>query len=943
MRVSGMRTSTILVCGMCILGSLLAGQSSAQDRRIDAVEALLLTQWDMTPEDMVVEVVLDPVIGQSQRYRVLRCFLDRQKAVARHREYVQQSYLPRLEKMFREMPAEDLRSFRLILQGMADLQQERDQSDSQIREYLRQQLAEPTLSPARRAACQALLSEIQGQAAVSANETWRTEEQQISRLLAKGSAADAYRLALSIVSDGRRPPADRVGALKRLDQILTYPTGIEFEQVRQDLTRICVAVQEPVLAAPLVGSIMRVAFLEKMDPEHVLAVVNGLAQESNAAARNAAAAALVEVQTSRQQWGFDLKANLAQAEPLVQQANLDPQARQEYQQLVGNPDYYARPVGQAQRWWFLGKFLWRHRATKASVEAFGRYLQTREPSSRVDDYLREAVKILATAQPAMQPEPYLYWANLARQPQATAAQAFVRALAEEYSGRNDRSVLAQFAVYVLQQGARPELAQAVLDNILLTREQVAPLESIASSGEAGRYCRTAIAAALAREGKSAEAVRYLDLGLPDPLPGVPLFRATGVADVLFASGQADAAETLVRSVLRRPGAGAQRTNLLVYLLNQQLQAGHTDAAARIQEELAERCSVDSPGTVVAAFGKCIGLVRDKNPDAATALMRASCEILNGDTYPHAADSSLTAGQAAGFWQSVLTWSQDSTKIQGLAEFVQRRPDGWEADLARVLLARYALDISQADLAADLLRPVEESSPVSALAGEQHRRLQALRDRDAAFASTIREQAGALAQAAEQRGMVRPAVEAFMLLAEFGPDVPARMQALSRAVELCGQHGLSQVHGQSLRALLDAVRSQCEDAEVQAQCARLSQQMDESLTPTSQPAGEVPLQRLEAPFDAVYAEAMDRVGITFRTAGQYRRAVESFHEGWRAAPLAERAADCLKEEVCTLRFYLAAMEESEARLKQLVAIYPHGLVGRWARVYIGVLANREHPE
>lgn len=938
-----MRTNRILIYAILVLGTLLAGQSRGEDGRIAAVEALLLARWDGTPENMVVEIVLDPVIGQTPRYRVLRCFLDKQKTVARHREYVQQNYLPRLEKMYREMPAEDVRAFQLILKGMADLQQERDQSDSQIREFLYQQLAEPALSPARRIACQGLLSEIQGQAPSSASETWRAEERQITDLLAKGSAADAYRLALSVLSDGRRSVDDRAGALKRLDQMLAYPTGTTFEQVRQDLAGICAGVQEQALAKSLVGSIMRVAFLERMDPEHVLAVARALEQNSSPAVRAAAATAIAEAQVSRQQWSFDPKAHRDQAELLVRQANLDSEAQQEYRQLLSNPDYYARSVGQAQRWWFLGKFLWRHRATNAAVEAFRQYLQTREPSSRVDDYLREAVKVLAEARPATEQEPYLYWANLARLPKSQAAQAFVRALAEELSSPEGRRVLAQFAVCVLQQGAEPSLAQAVLENILLSPGQVAPLESAGFSGEAGRYCRTAIAAALAREGKSAEAVRYLDLGLTDPLPGVPLFRATGVADVLFASGQADAAETVVRSLLRRPGAAAQRTNLLVYLLNQQLQAGHTNAVVRIQEELTERYGVDSPAAVVAAFARCIGLVRDKSPEAATALMRASCEILNGETYPGAADNSLPAKQAAGFWSSVLAWSQDNTRTKDLEEFVQRQPGCWEADLARVLLARYALDLSQADRAADLLRSVEDLSSMAALAGEQRRRLQALRNRDAVMVSTIRQQAGALAEAAEQKGMALPAVEAFLLLAEFEPSISVRMQALSRAAELCGQHDLRQVYGQALRALLDAVRSQCEDAQVLAECTRLGQQIGESLTPASLPAEPAPSERLEAPFDAVYAEAMEGIGMAFRTAGQYRRAVEIFHRGWRTAPLAERAADCLKEEVWTLRYYMAAMEESQVRLRQLVAIYPYGSAGRWARVHIGILANPEHPE
>ena len=644
-----MWTNSILIYGTLLLGTLPAVPSGAEDRRIEAVEALLLARWSSIPEDMVVEIVLDPVISQSQRYRVLRIFLDKQKTVARHREYVQQQYLPRLERMFREMPAEDPRSFRLILQGMASLQLERDLSDSQIREFLRQQLAEPSLSPARRVACQAMLSEIQGQDPSTASDAWLAEDRQIAGLLAKGSAADAYRLALSILSDGRRPLNDRISALKRLDQMLAYPTGFTFEQVRGDLTSICTAVQEPALAASLVGSIMRAAFLEQMDPGHVLEVAKSLSRDSSPAARDAAAAALARVQATKEGWGFDLQAHLKQAEPLVQEANLDAQARQEYGQLVRNPDYHARPVGQAQRWWFLGKFFWRHQATKASVEAFRLYLQTREPCSRVDDYLREAVKILADAAPAMGEEPPVYWAGLAHLPRPGAIQAFVQALAEELSDPDDKAVLAQFAIHVLQQGARSDLAQAVLSNILLSRQQIAPLVA-SSSDPAGRYCRTAVAAALAREGNCSDAVGYLDLELADPLPGVPLFRAIGVADVLFVKGRADAAETLVRSLLRREGAAGQRMNLLVYLLNQQLQAGNSDAVFRIQEELSQRCSMDSPQAVLAALARCIGVVRGKNSEVEISLARLSCEILNGDAYPRANSDPSAAGRAVGFWK-----------------------------------------------------------------------------------------------------------------------------------------------------------------------------------------------------------------------------------------------------------------------------------------------------
>jgi hypothetical protein len=38
-----------------------------------------------------------------------------------------------------------------------------------------------------------------------------------------------------------------------------------------------------------------------------------------------------------------------------------------------------------------------------------------------------------------------------------------------------------------------------------------------------------------------------------------------------------------------------------------------------------------------------------------------------------------------------------------------------------------------------------------------------------------------------------------------------------------------------------------------------------------------------------------------------------------------------------------MDESEVRLKQLVAIYPHHPAAQWARTYLSTQANLLHPE
>ena len=117
-----MRINKIPVYAALVLAALAAGPLQAKDTRIDAVEQLLMARWDTIPEDIVVEIVVDPVIGQSERYQVLRFFLEKQKTVARHREHVQRNYLPRLERMFREMPAEDEHVFALdeLLRERAD-------------------------------------------------------------------------------------------------------------------------------------------------------------------------------------------------------------------------------------------------------------------------------------------------------------------------------------------------------------------------------------------------------------------------------------------------------------------------------------------------------------------------------------------------------------------------------------------------------------------------------------------------------------------------------------------------------------------------------------------------------------------------------------------------------------------------------------------------------
>jgi tetratricopeptide (TPR) repeat protein len=363
----------------------------------------------------------------------------------------------------------------------------------------------------------------------------------------------------------------------------------------------------------------------------------------------------------------------------------------------------------------------------------------------------------------------------------------------------------------------------------------------------------------------------------DPLPAVPLFRAVGVADAMFAADKAEDAESLVRALLRRPGATAQRPNLLVYLMTQQLKAGRTAQVIEVQDELSQGYGLESPNTVLEALGKCILAVRDKNPAAEIASTRLMCEIINGDSYRCLAGQGSASKDEVTFWRAVLEWSQDPAKTAGLEEFARRAPDSKEADLARVLLARCALDRGQCGPAGEWLRGIPGSSAVSALAGEQRRRLKAFEDRD----RVLREQLG-------------------------------------------------------------AIGSQYPDADIRAECEALLGQVDGARPPAPSSQGSVSQIR-EGPTGQAYADGMNRMGLALRAAARYQQASECFHKGFAGAPYAKSAAHLLKEEAWTLRFYLADMDESEIRLKQLVATYPHHPAAQWARTYLSTQANLEHPE
>ena len=139
-----------------------------------------------------------------------------------------------------------------------------------------------------------------------------------------------------------------------------------------------------------------------------------------------------------------------------------------------------------------------------------------------------------------------------------------------------------------------------------------------------------------------------------------------------------------------------------------------------------------------------------------------------------------------------------------------------------------------------------------------------------------------------------------------------------------------------------MRSQCQDADIRAQCQALLSQLDGATPPAPSSQGSISAVREGAAGEA-YADAMNRMGVALRAAGRYQQAAGCFHKGFVGAPYAKTAAHLLKEEAWTLRFYLAAMDESEVRLKQLVAIYPHHPAAQWARTYLSTQANLLHPE
>lgn len=933
-------TRRFAICGLLLLAGLAPASVQAKDTRILAIEKLLLTSWNNWPDDMVVEVVLDPVTSQADRRSVLRFYLDRQKQVGGHRDSIQQTYLPRLERMFKQMPSEDIPSYVLILQGMASLLAEKNHSDAPMLAFIQGQLQQQSLSPARRLACETLRAQIQGQDLEAVSQQWRSQESRILELLSKGTAGQAYSLAMSVVSDAQRSSGDRMSALKYLDRMLTAATDVPFQQTRLDLTSAGMHCSNPRLAAMLVRSIMRAAFLEYLDADGVQHVIDSLAQGSSPLVQEAARAVLSNIRDHRQNWQFDIQEHLVEANRLVQQAGLSDAGQRQYQILVASPDYVSHPVGESPRWWLLAKFLSQYNAPAASVEAFRKYLSTRNPSIYADSYLQEAIGILDRENTTLGHDPIAFWTDLARLPKPGAADAFIKGLAHRFPRQDTGSILVRIGLAILQRNDSPYLAEAVLRNVDFTPEDVTSEGIDISPDHLAGGLRAAVCAAWARQGKYEQALSYLDLARQAPLPGVPLFRVLGLADCLFAQGKGNDAEKLVRSLLLRDLSTDQRINLLVCLVDGYLKAGNTQRAIQVQAELFQQYAVTSPQAIVAALTRCIDAVHDKNPAAEIACTRMLCEVMNGDTYPDTGNGPAD-GETLAFWRAVLAWSRDNAQTQGLRTCL-KKADSPETDLARVLLARSDLNQQQDRPAAQLLAAINDSSPMAALAREERRRLHARLERTRILADHVRQIAAGLVQTLNQSGQADLLAEAHLLLAEFGSDTAQKTQSLSAALDLCAQNQVGPDSAVLIAAQLRRIRSSCGDKNIQAQCDALKTKMDALAPAASQPSEADERTYLGEPLDAAYLDAMYQLGQAFRTAGQYQRAVECCHRGFQRAPFAVAAARLLKEEVWTLTFYLANLDESQTRLRQLLAIYPQELSGQWARTYLSTLANPARP-
>ena len=930
-----------LVCIAGVLAPLLIANDmdSGEDPRVQTVKTTLMLTFVPTGHDVVVETVLDPILGRKDRRQLLEFYCQSEESITRNKAWMRGTFFPRFDRMYKEMPGEDPLSLIHALEGMAYAYRDEDGNDLRMLQFLREELLRPDLSPARRIACTTLLGNLgsdgHGEKATSA--AWLTEERRIVALMSAGRHNEAYRVTFSIVADARRCNADRHAALAWLGSLLSRPTGVAFDETRQKLEALCVGCPSPVLCEALARSTMRAAFLQSIRPQDVLDVVGRLSRSTNAVAREVAVSILRQIEKDGRDRGLDIGKHVQEAEGIVQQAKLDARGREEFRRLMAHADYRWHPVGGGPRWWMLGKFLARHNALAASTDAFTKYLETRSPCAAIDDRLREALKHLHAASDELGREPVAFWAGLTTKCAGRTSVAFVQALIHELDSTHQGDILPAVGRYVLSRHPRSDAARAVVQHMALKASDFERLSEADPHGLSSGWARVGLAAALAREGRYDRACTLLDLSLSDPLPGVPFFRVVGVAEHLLDQGKLEDGETLVRGLMRRGIAATQRAKLLVFLMAGYLEARVFDDAYRIGREISERYLFVDAETLADALSTCLGNIGGKEqPRAEILLTRLLCQVLNGEIYYQTTRTDSSASPAAlDFWRAVLGWSRDHRQTAPVHECLDRMSTFQDADLARILLARSALDDGDTVTASQLLSQIEESSPYSARAASEMKRLNTHKKRAEELSEVVSSEALRLAGLAERDAVWPVATESYLLGADYATDAQERLRLIAEAMRCCGAGGQRARFQPDIAGRLSEIGSAVVDQESLAVCERLMAECQQWDSGTGQ-AADARVTPLDEPLANSFASSMQRLGAAFRDAGSYREAAACLHAGFLRAPFSEHAPDLLRDEASILWFYLGDLEKAERVLRQAVALYPCSDSGEWASVRLASL-------
>jgi tetratricopeptide (TPR) repeat protein len=936
-----------LLAFLIVAGLASPRRADGRDMRIQAAEKTLLATYDAAPHDIIVEAVLDPAISYGDRYDLLRTYLEAQRAIKGDRGWMREVFLPRLEKMYKELPAQDVRGLVQVLRGISYIYRDRDSSDIRMIQFLQQQLRSAGLSPARREACKAVLQQLQGEEAPATGVAWLDDEHRLLELSKNRQFAEMYERAWSIVADADRPVADRICALRHVNELLARPTGIPYERTLQDLESLCLTTRNADLAEALARSAMRAAFLEALQPADSRAVLERLQSSSAPVPSRVAQTLLARIEAQRQSWVFDAAGHQEAADRIVQAANLDPAGRAEYRKLIARPDYRDHPVGAAPRWWMLGEFLWNHRAVPASLEAFRNYVRTRCPSSEPDARLRDAVHLMRLASESLGPDPVEFWADACTLARGQGASAFVTAMIEELQGpTRDTTAIAAVGKRVLERGPQAHTAEAVIRLIPLSTDDLNALAERAPHAAQADQARLALAIALTREGRYQEATKYLSTSTEEPLPGVPLFRVVGLADCLFAAGDRRHAEALIRSLLRRNVSATQSVNLLAYLMTRYLDADLFEDATRIQQELFRGYGAAEPEAISSALAKCLDAIQAKgNVRAELLTTRLLCQVVNGELY-EMGDDGTPPQKSLRFWQDVLEWSRDHKQTSRLAGLAEQADGRGQADLVRVLLARTSLDEGDLARAAEYLAMVGRNSTCSALAAKEQARLDACRERDAELASVVIAESKVLADMARQREAWSVAVESYLLLAEFASDPASQAEALSDATQCCKAGDLIDAYGSQIERRLSALNANQTRQAASAETLRTLRMRREQSPAATRSASTAPVACLDEPLASAYAATMLNVGLAFRGAGRFERAAACFHKAFQYAPFSAAAPRSLQEEAQTLRLYMGQPQRADDVHRLTVAVYPLTSQGQMARTrlrvhYEGTMGK--HPE